>query len=32
MADEIEKIIRNDAKDLSQQMLEKDIHASDDME
>lgn len=32
MADEIEAIIRNDAKDLSQQMLEKDIHAQEEVE
>lgn len=32
MAEEIEAIIRNEAKDLSQQMLEKDIHVTEDSE
>jgi recombination protein RecA len=32
MAEEIEAIIRNEAKDLSQQMLEKDVHVTEDSE
>lgn len=32
MAEEIEAIIRNEAKDLSQQMLEKDVHVTEDCE